>query len=190
MFPASEARDALMYLPDYVISRDRSHGRPCRSPSILELRRQIRHHEELYYVAQPARDQRRRIRRSDARAAGSSKQQHPTLVTPDSPTQRVSGRASDGFESVRHAEPMLSLDNAYDEDELGHSTSACARGWPRRGPARHRRLRRRAEDRRPEHGADLRGRRARARGDARRRDDGRGRDAQRPHDPRDPAAAA
>ena len=39
-------------------------------------------------------------------------------MTPDSPTQRVSGRASEGFESVRHAEPMLSLDNAYDEAEL------------------------------------------------------------------------
>ena len=84
---------------------------------ITELRRQIRHHEELYYVANQPEisdaefdDLMRELLRLE--------QEHPTLVTPDSPTQRVSGRPSEGFESVRHAEPMLSLDNAYDEDEL------------------------------------------------------------------------
>jgi DNA ligase (NAD+) len=84
---------------------------------ITELRRLIRHHEELYYVANQPEI-------SDAefddlmRELLQLEQEHPTLVTPDSPTQRVSGRASEGFDSVRHAEPMLSLDNAYDEDEL------------------------------------------------------------------------
>ena len=84
---------------------------------ITELRRLIRHHEELYYVADQPEisdaefdDLMRELLRLE--------QEHPTLVTPDSPTQRVSGRVSEGFESVRHAEPMLSLDNAYDEDEL------------------------------------------------------------------------
>jgi DNA ligase (NAD+) len=84
---------------------------------ITELRRLIRHHEELYYVANQPEitdaefdDLMRELLRLE--------QEHPTLVTPDSPTQRVSGRASEGFESVRHAEPMLSLDNAYNEDEL------------------------------------------------------------------------
>jgi DNA ligase (NAD+) len=84
---------------------------------ITELRRLIRHHEELYYLANQPEI-------SDAefddlmRELLQLEQEHPTLVTPDSPTQRVSGRPSEGFDSVRHAEPMLSLDNAYNEDEL------------------------------------------------------------------------
>src|SRR5262249_14820504 len=43
---------------------------------------------------------------------------HPDLVTTDSPTQRVAGRPIEGFETVVHAIPMLSLDNAYSEEEL------------------------------------------------------------------------
>jgi DNA ligase (NAD+) len=84
---------------------------------IAELRRLIRHHEELYYVANQPEI-------SDAefddlmRELLQLEQEHPTLVTTDSPTQRVSGRVSEEFEKVRHTEPMLSLDNAYDEDEL------------------------------------------------------------------------
>ena len=84
---------------------------------ITELRRQIRHHEELYYLANQPEI-------SDAefddlmRELQKLEQENPALVTPDSPTQRVSGRASERFDSVRHVEPMLSLDNAYDESEL------------------------------------------------------------------------
>ena len=44
--------------------------------------------------------------------------EHPDLVTADSPTQRVAGRPVEGFETVEHLVPMLSLDNAYDESEL------------------------------------------------------------------------
>ncbi len=43
---------------------------------------------------------------------------NPELITADSPTQRVAGRPVDGFESVRHAVPMLSIDNTYNADEL------------------------------------------------------------------------
>lgn len=43
---------------------------------------------------------------------------HPELLTDDSPTQRVGGAPLDGFESVTHAVPMLSLSNAFDDDEL------------------------------------------------------------------------
>lgn len=43
---------------------------------------------------------------------------HPELVAPDSPTQRVAGRPAEGFQSVEHTQPMLSLDNAYSHDEL------------------------------------------------------------------------
>jgi DNA ligase (NAD+) len=84
---------------------------------IEELRRQIRYHEDRYYVeSQPEI--------TDAefdellRELRNLERDHPDLVTIDSPTQRVGGRTIDTFASVRHAEPMLSLDNAYDEDEL------------------------------------------------------------------------
>ncbi|MEC9482254.1 MAG: NAD-dependent DNA ligase LigA [Halomonas sp.] len=43
---------------------------------------------------------------------------HPQLITPDSPTQRVGASPAEGFPEVRHAVPMLSLDNAFDEDEI------------------------------------------------------------------------
>jgi len=43
---------------------------------------------------------------------------HPELLTADSPTQRVGGKPAEGFQKVRHSRPMLSLDNAYSEEEL------------------------------------------------------------------------
>ena len=52
------------------------------------------------------------------------KDAHPELRTPDSPTQRVGGKPKEGFAKVAHSRPMLSLDNAYDEEEL--------REWDRR----------------------------------------------------------
>ena len=44
--------------------------------------------------------------------------QYPELITPDSPSQRVGGTPSDGFSSVEHRIPMLSLDNAFSEEEI------------------------------------------------------------------------
>lgn len=82
-----------------------------------ELRTAIRHHEERYYVLHDPEI-------SDAEFDGllerltDLERVHPGLVTPDSPTQRVAGRPVDGFETVEHAVPMLSLDNAYAEAEL------------------------------------------------------------------------
>ena len=43
---------------------------------------------------------------------------HPELLTPDSPTQRVGGKPAEGFQKVRHSRAMLSLDNAYNAEEL------------------------------------------------------------------------
>jgi DNA ligase (NAD+) len=84
--------------------------------TIADLRARIRHHEERYYVlADPEI--------SDAEFDALLKElqdleaTHPELITPDSPTQRVSGRPVEGFDTVRHATPMLSLDNAYNEEE-------------------------------------------------------------------------
>jgi DNA ligase (NAD+) len=84
---------------------------------INQLRDEIRHHEERYYVhADPeiTDDQ------FDAlvRELEALEREHPDLVTPDSPTQRVAGRPVEGFETAEHLQPMLSLDNAYSEDEL------------------------------------------------------------------------
>src|SRR5258708_34060013 len=44
--------------------------------------------------------------------------EHPELVTPDSPSQRVGGKPREGFVKTAHSRPMLSLDNAYNEEEL------------------------------------------------------------------------
>jgi DNA ligase (NAD+) len=84
---------------------------------IAELQRQIRYHEERYYV-----DSAPEITDAEFDALlkelQNLEQQHPDLVTADSPTQRVGGRPAEGFASVQHAEPMLSLDNAYNEEDL------------------------------------------------------------------------
>ncbi len=53
---------------------------------------------------------------------------HPELVTPDSPTQRVGGRPAEGFATVEHLVPMLSLDNAYNEEELRAFDERVRRG--------------------------------------------------------------
>ena len=79
---------------------------------VAELRRVIREHDIRYYVdARPSiLDQ-----EYDAlfRELRNLEVEYPDLVTPDSPTQRVSGRPSEGFIQVQHAVPMLSLDNLF-----------------------------------------------------------------------------
>jgi DNA ligase (NAD+) len=82
-----------------------------------ELRRQINHHNYLYYVeAKPEISDREYdflLKELEALEAA-----HPELVTPDSPTQRVGGQPLDGFTTVRHRLPMLSIANTYNADEL------------------------------------------------------------------------
>jgi DNA ligase (NAD+) len=84
---------------------------------IQHLREEIRRHEELYYVhAAPEI--------SDAEFDGLMRElqlleaEHPELADRDSPTQRVGGRPVESFATVTHLVPMLSLDNAYNEEEL------------------------------------------------------------------------
>jgi len=84
---------------------------------IDDLREKLHHHEYLYHVLdQPeisdAEYDRMMRRLKELEAA------HPDLVTPDSPTQRVGGKAREGFVKVRHSSPLLSLDNALNEDEM------------------------------------------------------------------------
>jgi DNA ligase (NAD+) len=84
---------------------------------IEELRDKLRHHEYLYYVLdQPeisdAAYDRLMKRLEELEAA------HPHLITPDSPSVRVGGTPREGFQTVQHARPMLSLDNAFSYDQL------------------------------------------------------------------------
>jgi DNA ligase (NAD+) len=82
------------------------------------LREQIRYHNHRYYVLDdphiPDAEYDRLLRDLQ-----SLEQQHPELVTPDSPTQRVGAQPLSAFGEVRHEMPMLSLDNAFSDEELG-----------------------------------------------------------------------
>jgi len=88
-----------------------------------ELREEIRHHEHCYFVldAPEITDAEFDAKVNELKAI---EREHPELVTPDSPTQRVGGKAREGFVKVAHSVQMLSLDNAYSEEEL--------RDWTRR----------------------------------------------------------
>jgi DNA ligase (NAD+) len=84
---------------------------------IEELRDKLRHHEYLYYVLdQPeisdAAYDRLMKRLEELEGA------HPELIAPDSPTVRVGGTPRAGFQTVQHARPMLSLDNAFSYETL------------------------------------------------------------------------
>src|SRR3954471_3212463 len=94
---------------------------------INQLRTEIRYHEERYYIhnAPDISDEEfdrllHELERLEA--------ENPDLVTPDSPTQRVAGRAAEGFPTVEHIAPMLSLDNAYNEEELRAFDERVRRG--------------------------------------------------------------
>src|SRR5579871_3134495 len=84
---------------------------------IETLRNQLRRHEHLYYVLDKPEitdaEYDELMRKLQALEA-----EHPDLATPDSPTRRVGGKAREGFVKVRHSSPMLSLDNALNEQEL------------------------------------------------------------------------
>jgi len=84
---------------------------------LRELRDAIRHHEERYYIHNDPEVSDEEFDRL-LHELEQLEAEHPDLVTPDSPTQRVAGRPVEGFETVEHLLPMLSLDNAYSESEL------------------------------------------------------------------------
>ena len=89
----------------------------ARREEAEKLRREIHEHNYRYYVldAPQISDREydllfRRLQQLES--------EYPELVTPDSPTQRVGSEPASHFEAVRHEVAMLSLDNAFDEDEL------------------------------------------------------------------------
>ena len=97
-------------MPDSVSTEDAAR-------TITSLCETIRRHEHLYYVLdQPEISD----VEYDALVARLKKieQRHPELVTPDSPTQRVGGSPREGFVKAPHQSPMLSLDNAFDEEAV------------------------------------------------------------------------
>lgn len=93
---------------------------------IESLRDEVRRHEELYYIqANPEIADAefdamlRRLQEIEA--------EHPELVTPDSPTQRVGGQIAEGFEEFVHRRPMLSLENSYNIEDLRAFDERCIR---------------------------------------------------------------
>ena len=84
---------------------------------IERLREEIRNNDYLYYVLSQPRISDRQYDRLFAELK-KLEAANPLFVTADSPTQRVSDRPLEGFATVRHAVPMLSMDNTYNADEL------------------------------------------------------------------------
>ncbi len=102
-----------------------SGGNPAKR--IEELREEIRRHDHLYYVqAEPEISDREYDRLMEE--LKQLETAHPELITSDSPTQRVGGRPLEGFTSVRHAVPMMSIDNTYNEGELREFDDRVRRG--------------------------------------------------------------
>jgi DNA ligase (NAD+) len=90
---------------------------PKIEKKVESLREKIRHHEYRYYVLDDPEVSdadfdklMNELKRLEA--------EHPAVVNPDSPTQRVGGKPREGFVKAKHSSPMLSLDNAYSEEEL------------------------------------------------------------------------
>jgi DNA ligase (NAD+) len=84
---------------------------------IEQLRQQLRHHEYLYHVL----DQPQIPDSEYDRLLNQLKQfegEHPELITPDSPTQRVGAKPLAGFQQITHELPMLSLDNAFSDEDF------------------------------------------------------------------------
>jgi DNA ligase (NAD+) len=105
------------------VSKSSAPSTAAEHDRLLALRDELRRHEHLYYVLDaPEIDD----AAYDAltRELQGIEAAHPDWITPDSPTQRVGGKAADGFSKVAHSRPMLSLDNVNSEDEL--------RDWDRR----------------------------------------------------------
>jgi len=94
---------------------------------IERLREEIRRHDVLYYVHNAPEISDREYDNLFAELKRLEKE-HPELITPDSPTQRVSEQPVEGFATVAHAVPMLSIDNTYSEGELRDFDRRIAKG--------------------------------------------------------------
>lgn len=90
---------------------------PDPAVEVDHLRKEIERHNRLYYVEArpeiPDREFDRLLRRLQE-----LEREHPELDTPDSPTHKVGGEPIEGFRTVVHRVPMLSIENAYSEEEI------------------------------------------------------------------------
>ena len=120
---ASPANSAAPAPPYKILPMDEKSKKSQDAKRIEELRSELRRHEHLYHVmdAPVISDAEYDALMNELKRLES---EHPELITPDSPSQRVGGKPAEGFQKVRHSRPMLSLDNAYTEEEL--------RDWDRR----------------------------------------------------------
>ncbi|MCS5657789.1 MAG: NAD-dependent DNA ligase LigA, partial [Dehalococcoidia bacterium] len=84
---------------------------------VAELREMINHHNYRYYVLDDTEVNDSEYDRLMVELRG-LEEEHPSLVTAESPTQRVGANPADGFEQVQHRLPMLSLGNAFNEEDL------------------------------------------------------------------------
>ncbi|HYE65872.1 MAG TPA: NAD-dependent DNA ligase LigA [Pyrinomonadaceae bacterium] len=93
---------------------------------VERLREEIRRHEELYYVHDNPEISDVEYDALLARLH-QLEEEHPELIRPDSPTQRVGGRPAEAFEEYVHRRPMLSLDNSYNMEDLRAFDERCRR---------------------------------------------------------------
>jgi DNA ligase (NAD+) len=94
---------------------------------IEKLRAEIRRHDYLYYVLNQPVISDRQYDKLFAELK-TLEEEYPQFITPDSPTQRVSERPLEEFATVRHAVPMLSMDNTYNAEELRAFDERVAKG--------------------------------------------------------------
>ena len=90
---------------------------------IEDLRAEINRHSDLYYLADAPEISDLEFDQMLERLKG-LEAEYPKLITPDSPTQRVGGKAT-GLKPFTHTVPLMSLDNSYDLDDLKAFTERC-----------------------------------------------------------------
>jgi DNA ligase (NAD+) len=103
---------------------------------VSRLRAELNRHNYLYHVEAKPEISDREFDRMMARLAELEKQ-HPELMSPDSPTQRVGGQPLEGFATVRHAVPMLSIDNTYSYAEVREWDVRVRKGLKSGEPVRY-----------------------------------------------------
>ena len=100
-------------------------GRVMRATEIEKLRSEINRHNDLYYQSDAPEISDFEFDELIERLKG-LEDEHPELVTPDSPTQRVGGKAA-SLQPFTHTVPLMSLDNSYDLEDLKAFTERCER---------------------------------------------------------------
>jgi len=91
--------------------------RKIANKKILNLRKEVRRHDTKYFVENAPEVSDREYDKL-YKELKTLENNFPELIVPDSPTQRVSGKPIEGFKHVKHAIPMLSMDNTYSHEEL------------------------------------------------------------------------